>query len=109
MKHKRQKRRADRQIGHTQDRIMTYADMITLLLCFFAIFLCVTIPKKDATSKVHIPEIAERLAPRQVKPEGDKQAEQIVDPNATATVPAQDPSYIPDHKFFAAKLGLMDK
>jgi len=33
---------------------MTYADMITLLLCFFAIFLAVSIPKKDVTQKVQV-------------------------------------------------------
>jgi chemotaxis protein MotB len=31
---------------HADDWLMTYADMITLLLCFFAIFLTVTVPKK---------------------------------------------------------------
>lgn len=30
------------------DWLMTYADMITLLLCFFAIFLSVSVPEKEA-------------------------------------------------------------
>ncbi len=41
----RRRRRQDDQ--HVDDWLMTYADMITLLLCFFAIFLSVSIPKKE--------------------------------------------------------------
>jgi flagellar motor protein MotB len=36
---------------------MTYADMITLLLCFFAIFLSITIPKKAVPQKVEIAQV----------------------------------------------------
>lgn len=39
------------QHGHADDWLMTYADMITLLLCFFVIFLIVTLAKKDAPHK----------------------------------------------------------
>ena len=42
MRHSWQRRRE--QASHTDDWLMTYADMITLLLCFFAIFLSVSIP-----------------------------------------------------------------
>lgn len=41
-----QKKRADDHHG-VDDWLMTYADMITLLLCFFAVFLSVSAPKKD--------------------------------------------------------------
>lgn len=39
------------QHGHADDWLMTYADMITLLLCFFVIFLIVTLAKKDGPHK----------------------------------------------------------
>ena len=42
---KRNRRHDDHNLD---DWLMTYADMITLLLCFFAIFLSVSVPKKDA-------------------------------------------------------------
>ena len=39
---------------HVDDWLMTYADMITLLLCFFAIFLTVTVPKKAVPQKTEL-------------------------------------------------------
>jgi len=39
---------------HADDWLMTYADMITLLLCFFAIFLTVTVPKKVTPQRTEL-------------------------------------------------------
>jgi chemotaxis protein MotB len=48
--------RRKEHVNHTDDWLMTYADMITLLLCFFAIFLSVSVPKKkDAQQRAKIP------------------------------------------------------
>lgn len=38
------KRKEQSEESHVDDWLMTYADMITLLLCFFAVFLAITVP-----------------------------------------------------------------
>lgn len=44
--HWKRRRRSDASNGdsHVDDWLMTYADMITLLLCFFAVFIAIAIP-----------------------------------------------------------------
>ena len=51
--------------GHVDDWLMTYADMITLLLCFFAIFLSVSSPKEDKFQEAR-QEMIQKFAPSNV-------------------------------------------
>ncbi|MCF8495776.1 MAG: flagellar motor protein MotB [Alphaproteobacteria bacterium] len=46
------------------DWLMTYADMITLLLCFFAVFLSVSVPKKEIFDQAR-EKVLERFADNQ--------------------------------------------
>lgn len=48
---------------HIDDWLMTYADMITLLLCFFAVFLTLTVPKKPVAQTVDLATTVTAPAP----------------------------------------------
>ncbi len=48
------RRRPEHAAAHVDDWLMTYADMITLLLCFFAIFLAVTVQKKSTSQPIEV-------------------------------------------------------
>jgi len=68
---------------------MTYADMITLLLCFFAVFLSVSIPKKMEQAQLQTPQIQqaeETILPRIVIPTKDEISDSItaLDTNSDA-------------------------
>ncbi len=53
--------RRRREDHGVDDWLMTYADMITLILCFFAIFLSISVPKKDALEQARA-KIMEKFA-----------------------------------------------
>lgn len=69
-------KRKRRRGGHrVDDWLMTYADMITLLLCFFAIFLSVSVPKDEQMAQAR-DKVRERFAAT------GTMNDEIIDPSA---------------------------
>src|SRR3984885_11787615 len=83
MTYKRWQKRKE-PVSHIDDWLMTYADMITLLLCFFAIFLSVSLPKKDADNVVGKPHAIEQVAKPQDKPGDDLPSQALGRDNANS-------------------------
>jgi chemotaxis protein MotB len=48
------RQRKQKRISHADDWLMTYADMITLLLCFCVLFVSASIAQKKNSPKVHV-------------------------------------------------------
>ncbi len=59
------------QPGHTEDWLITYADTITLLLCFFVVFLIVTIAKKDTAHKIESKASIQKVVRAEAVPKGE--------------------------------------
>lgn len=47
MTYRSKNRRRSQEESHVDDWLMTYADMITLLLCFFAVFIAISVVEED--------------------------------------------------------------
>ena len=69
------------QSNHADDWLMTYADMITLLLCFFAVFLSVSVPKRSPDAQLQPIIVQSYGAPDNIE------SNQPIDPKPHIVVP----------------------
>jgi flagellar motor protein MotB len=85
------------QVGHVDDWLMTYADMITLLLCFFIVFFILQTSHKALTVKVPAPAApaataqippAAPLPVRAPSPSAEPQVAELAKPVAAMPAPA---------------------
>jgi len=81
----RNRRRRHSDHTHVDDWLMTYADMITLLLCFFAVLLAISVPKKEQFEQAR-QEMMEQFARQQVMTGQNLIPESIV-PKINANTP----------------------
>jgi chemotaxis protein MotB len=82
------------QVRHADDWLMTYADTITLLLCFFAIFLTVSVAKKQVPQPPRAAAPVALPAPHKDVIEGDLPFHGLVradHPTAAAATPTEKP------------------
>lgn len=77
---KRRHRRSDHGVD---DWLMTYADMITLLLCFFAIFLSVSVPKEEQMEQAKQKVLEHFAAPDHVRGEATPRIDVAGNPRET--------------------------
>lgn len=75
LNHKHRRLRAE---DHVDDWLMTYADMITLLLCFFAVLLSLSAPRQEKFDKARA-EMAKQFAGAKEPEAGPKEAETEAD------------------------------
>ena len=75
--------------GHVDDWLMTYADMITLLLCFFVVFLSYTLGDKKNTPP------PQQIAIEQPAPEAPKQTNKVEQAELKLPFPEQAPEERP--------------
>ncbi len=69
--YRKRRRRNDHSVD---DWLMTYADMITLLLCFFAIFLSVSMPKQEAFKQARAKVLEKFAKPNSEQPMEESQS-----------------------------------
>jgi len=83
--------------SHTDDWLMTYADMITLLLCFFAIFLAISVQKKEVQQKPLVAQVMPLPMPARARPVEPPPAPRVerATPPAPAVAAAPPPDVIP--------------